>query len=87
MKLKTGKDKEMKLKTGGAGIGCGGILGIVAAILLVSWWTNSNLDFWISYFKGHAVHVPYFLSVLLTIVLNGVDVLLNVIASIARYFV
>jgi hypothetical protein len=75
----------MKLRTGN--VGCSGILAIVAVILLVSWWTNSNLDFWISYFKGHAVHVPYFLSVLLTIVLNGVDLLLNVVASIARYFV
>lgn len=69
-----------------SGIGCGCVVAIIL-VLLVSLWTNSNLDFWLTYFKGHEIHIPYWLSVLLTVALNGVIFVANVIASIARYFI
>lgn len=56
-------------------------------IALFAMWTDRNLDFWVSYIKGEAVDVPYWLSLIVTIVGNGVIILANVIAEIARFAV
>ena len=63
---------------------------VVPFLLLIpvlALWTNSNMDFWISHFKGHAVHVSYFLALILTVVGNGVILFANVVAQIAQYLI
>ncbi len=59
------------------------VLGVLFGFPL---WTQRNLDFWISHFKGHAVHVPYWLAFIAGWALNGFALLGNIIAEIARYF-
>lgn len=72
-----------------------GDLGLTATVLLcisviplviyiLGSWTDSNLEFWLSYYKGIPVSVPLWLSMLLSLVLNGVIVLLNLISEIVR---
>ena len=61
------------------------VLGLL--IIPISLWTNRNLDFWISHFKGEAVDVPMWISVVSSIVLNAVIVAANLLAEIARFLV
>lgn len=62
------------------------ILGLIFAVVpLLGFWTDRNLDFWLSQMKGHPVNVPYWLSLVLTIVTNGLAIIANVIAEIARF--
>ena len=49
-------------------------------------WTNRNLDFWVSWFKGEEVDVSILLSMLL-ILFAPVVVLANIIGEIARLMV
>ena len=70
-----------------SGITCAYVIFLFAACAVFSFWTQSNLNFWLSYFKGTAVYVPYWLSFLLTLVLNGVIFVANLVASLARYLV
>lgn len=59
--------------------------GIVIGIFyLLSLWTDRNLEFWLSYSKGQPVEVPQWLSFVLTVLLNGVIVLANVISELVR---
>lgn len=59
--------------------------------VLLAWvltaWTDRNLEFWLGYVKGQHVDVPNWLSFLLTLVLNGVCIALNIISEIARLLV
>lgn len=55
-------------------------------VTLLAMWTGRNLDFWLTHFRGHTIHVPFILDYLLAI-LSPVIVLANVIAEIARYCV
>lgn len=60
---------------------------IVITVLLIvpmSMWTDRNLDFWISYFHNSPVDVPYWFSLLVTIVFNQVVFILNIILEILR---
>jgi hypothetical protein len=54
------------------------------AVTALAFWTQRNLDFWLTHFRGHAVHVPFFLDFVLCIfapfMLVG-----NIVAEIARY--
>jgi hypothetical protein len=69
----------------GAGTGCLIVLIILSVFPLLALWTDSNLDFWLSYISHKPVDIPYLLSLLITVVLNGVIILANVILSILRY--
>lgn len=60
---------------------------IVGIFPLVALWTDRNLDFWCSHFKHHAVNVPYWLALVLTIIGNGFILAANIIGEIARYFI
>jgi hypothetical protein len=64
--------------------GCLIISVVVGFFLLVSAWTDRSIEFWLSYAKGEAVNCPYWLSCLLTLVLNGVIFIFNVITEICR---
>lgn len=64
-----------------------GIAFIPAMIYLMGSWTDSNLDYWLSYYKGHAVHVPLWLATILSLVFNGLALFANLIAEIAKFVV
>ncbi len=59
----------------------------LAAFVGLSMWTGRNLDFWISHFKGHAVHVPLWLDAAATICSGGLIFFLNIAGEIGRYFI
>ena len=65
-----------------------GIIGVVLIILgAFICWTDSSLEFWLSYMKGAPVEVPIWVSGLFAIVSNGFGLMFNVITSIFRAFV
>jgi hypothetical protein len=53
---------------------------------LMGLWTERNLEFYFSHFKGVPVDIPYWLSVVLSIVLNAVIFGANIIAEIVKFF-
>lgn len=59
----------------------------VTLITAFSFWTNRTLDFWMTYFKGEVVDVPFWLSVVLSIFWNGAVLIVNIISEIAKCFV
>ena len=68
-------------------LGCVIILMIYAAIMgLMTFWTDRNLDFWISHFKGEDVDVPTWLSLVASVVGGPIMLTLNLIGEIGRYF-
>lgn len=54
---------------------------------MISFWTDRNLDFWFSYFKGHPIDVPYWMSFLVSVVFNVIIVGFNIIAELAKAFI
>lgn len=56
----------------------------VVVLTPLSIWTDRTLDFWVSYIRGSPVDVPFVLSLLVTIVGNGVILLVNVVSEVAR---
>jgi hypothetical protein len=77
----------MKYKTdnlAGRVVGCYCLVWLLCGVA-VSFWTDRNLDFWVSHFKGQEVDVPFWLSATFSIILSGPAVVLNAIAEIARY--
>ncbi len=57
---------------------------IPAIIWFMSLWTDRNLEFWLSYFKGEQVDVPMWMSVVTTIVLNAVILAGNILSELFR---
>lgn len=55
-----------------------------AVLYFLALWTDRNLDFWVSYFKGQPVDVPLWLSAVVSFFFNGIIVGLNILAEIAR---
>jgi hypothetical protein len=60
------------------------VLLILGLIFGVSFWTDRTLEFWLSYLKHEPIYVPYWLSLLLTIILNGAALLINIISELIR---
>lgn len=58
---------------------------IAGVSILLGVWTDHNLDYWFSQYRGHPVHVPLWLAWLIACLLNGVAIIANVIAEIAKY--
>jgi hypothetical protein len=56
-------------------------------VLPFSFWTDRNLDFYLTYFKGSEIDVPFWLSFLVTFFGNGLTFLLNIIGEIARLLI
>jgi hypothetical protein len=72
------RDKEMA-----------GIIAFVAslgvlAILGLGLWTERNLEFWLAHYKGVPVDVPFWAALVLSVAANGVAVIGNIFAEIAR---
>lgn len=65
-------------------IGLIGFIGIPLA-MLVALWTDRNLDFWLTMYKHHAVHINYWLAFALTVVCNGFILLANIVGEILRH--
>lgn len=61
------------------------VLVVLAVIPLLGLWTDRNLDFWLTHLKGHVVNVPYWLSLILSLLLNAGIIAANIIAEIARF--
>jgi len=57
---------------------------MIGPVALISLWTQRNLDFWLSQWNHHAVHVPYWASFLATFILNGVVLAGNIVGEIVR---
>lgn len=59
----------------------------VAIALVFGKWTDNNLEFWLSYFKGETVEVPYWISFVTTLILNGAALVLNILAELFKFVV
>ena len=57
------------------------------ALVVFPMWTNRNLDFWISHVKGHAVNVPYWISIVITVIGNDFIITANIIGEVCRFLV
>lgn len=55
-------------------------------IFLLSLWTDGNLEYGLALLKGHAVLVPYWLSLVITIVFSAVIMPFNIIMEIIKLF-
>ena len=53
-------------------------------VVLMTLWTDRTLDFWMTYAKGATVDVPFWLSFIMTIVLNGAMMLVNILTELFR---
>jgi hypothetical protein len=53
-------------------------------LLLIGYWTQLNLEFWLTFYKGQTVEVPYLLALLITVILRKVSLLGNAISEIIK---
>lgn len=53
-------------------------------LFIVSFWTQSSIEFWIDYFKGVHIHVPFWMAFLTTIFLNAVILGFNICTEIFK---
>lgn len=60
------------------------LLPVLVLFACLGVWTERNLEFWLAYFKGVPVDVPFWLAFLLSLVLNGLIVGINLISEIIR---
>jgi len=60
---------------------------VLAILSIVALWTDRNIEFWASYYKGEPVECPFWLSFAVTLLTNGFALLANVIAEVARLFI
>lgn len=61
----------------------GFILSIVP-VLLISWWTQNEFSYALSSIMNHAVHLNYFLAVLITIFFNAFTFCADIIITVLR---
>jgi hypothetical protein len=64
-----------------------GLTLVLGVFYLVGLWTDRTLDFWLTYFKGADVDCPFWLSLLVSVLLNAVILGLNIISEVARLLV
>ena len=66
-------------------IGVGiGLVFVTLFVGLLALWTDRSLDFWCTYIKGSEVNVPYWLSLIVTLVGNGLVVVGNALTEVLR---
>ncbi len=61
-----------------------GLVILMSLFGLLALWTDRTLEFWLTQMSDQAVNVPYWLSFLLTLLLNGGILLANVVSEILR---
>ena len=57
---------------------------MLIVLFIVSFWTQSSIEFWIEYFKGVHIHVPFWMAFLATIFLNAVILGFNICTEIFK---
>ncbi len=62
------------------------VLLIVSAICtyILSGWTESNLEFWLSLIKGEFIDVPFGIAVLVTFIGNGFIIVFNIVTELLK---
>jgi hypothetical protein len=60
-----------------------GCFGYFLVVFLMSFWTDRNLDFWLSYFKGQPVDCDWWLSFLIAI-FGPATLFLNLLGEACR---
>lgn len=68
-------------------LGLTGILIMIGLLLAVSVWTERSLEFVLSALKGSPINIPYWLSVIITLIFNTVAVVFNIIVELIRIFI
>jgi len=76
----------MKTAAAGTGIGCLMVGAYFGLVYLLSLWTDRNLDFWFSYFKGQEVDIPQWISFLTTLI-APVAFVGNILAELFKFAV
>ena len=61
-----------------------GIIALLAIIPLLALWTDGNIEWWITYFKNETINIPYWISLVITIVFNVVAMAFNLITEICK---
>lgn len=64
-----------------------GVIFFLLPSLLFSVWTENNLEWLLTYLKGEYIDVPYLLALILTILLNWIIILINVILELVKLFI
>lgn len=60
------------------------LIAIILFTIPLGMWTDRNLEFYLSLIKGTAVHVPFILSWILTVLLNGIILVIDLVLEIIR---
>lgn len=58
---------------------------IFGCFALLAMWTDRSLEFICFYAKGYEVEIPYWISFIITIFLNGIIIIFNIIVEILRH--
>lgn len=61
-----------------------GIICIMALIPAMALWTDSSIEWWIYYFKHETINIPYWMSLIITIIGNWVILFFNVITELFK---
>lgn len=61
------------------------VLIAIGVVWVMSYWTDSNIEWLILTFADKVVDVPFWLSVILTLVLNAAALAFNIIVEILKY--
>lgn len=61
------------------------LLSWIVGALLMGFWTDRTLDFWLTHFKGEVVDVNFFVSVLASLT-GPIAFFMNVVSEIARAY-
>lgn len=48
-------------------------------------WSQSVYEYWLAMYAKHPVHLNFFLSAIISMLLNGVGLLLNIITEVLRH--
>jgi hypothetical protein len=64
--------------------GCGCIV-FLLVYLPIAFWTDRNLDFWMTFINKQPTDIPFWISLIL-VIFEPVILVLNIIGEIGRYF-
>lgn len=56
----------------------------LAFVPVLGIWTDRTLEFWLSYFRHETISVPYWLSLIITIIFNGIAIGINILSELFR---
>lgn len=59
-------------------------LAILAIFPMMVIWTDGNLEYWVHYFKGEWVNIPWYFSTMITMVFNGVALAFNIFTELFK---